>query len=74
MSYFLETSILVIHVEQPSEPSEPSVIASFHAMEMAYASILKIFHSCTVAFVPFVFYQQCEVTTLIQDLELAMED
>lgn len=71
MSYFLETSILVIHVEQPSEPS---VIASFHAMKMAYASILKIFHSCTVAFVPFVFYQQCEVTTLIQDLELAMED
>lgn len=72
MSYFLVTStILVIHVEQLSEPS---VIASFHAIKMAYASILKIVHSCTVAFVPFVFYQQCEVTTLIQDLELAMED
>ena len=72
MSYFLvKSTILVIHVEQLSEPS---VIASFHAMKMAYASILKIVHSCTVAFVPFVFYQQCEVTTLIQDLELAMED
>ena len=66
MSYFLETSILVIHVEQPSEPS---VIASFHAMKTAYASILKIVHSCTIAFVPFVFYQRCEVTTLIHDLE-----
>ena len=72
MSYFLVTStILGIHVEQLSEPS---VIVSFHAMKMAYASILKIVHSCTIAFVPFVFYQQCEVTTLIQDLELAMED
>lgn len=69
--FVAQMPILVIHVEQPSEPS---VIASFHAMKMAYASILKIVHSCTVAFVPFVFYQQCEVTTLIQDLELAMED
>ena len=38
MSYFLVTSILVIYVEQPS------VIASFHAMKMAYLSILKIVH------------------------------
>lgn len=66
MSYFLETSILVIYVEQPSEPS---VMASFHAMKMAYAIILKIVHSCTIAFVPFVFYQRCEVTALIHDLE-----
>lgn len=63
MSYFLETSILVVYVEQPS------VIASFHAMKMAYASILKTVHSCIIAFVPFVFYQRCEVTALIHDLE-----
>ena len=65
MCYFLVTSILVniIYVEQPS------VIASFHTMKMAYVSILKIVHSCIIAFVPFVFYQRYEVTALIHDLE-----